>query len=208
MNDAALAAIAWHWGQVLAEVSVDRQPILLLDACSAHLGPKFLATCRSWRIWVVCVPARLTWLMKPADTHCFALLKAWLRQRFHEALLAGTDGKSQGIGLLAVFQLVNGATPRWQNGAQAESRGSTMAWLQPLANKHVVSLCSCRLSMMVLFLFGLATSARYVAVSCVQCFCHVYVVFISSCVLTWLFCMRGSSCIGVQWFRHVHAAGP
>ena len=43
VNDAALAATARHWGEVLAEVSVDRQPILLLDACSAHLGPG------SWR---------------------------------------------------------------------------------------------------------------------------------------------------------------
>ena len=93
VNDAALAAIAQHWGQVLAEFSVDRQPILLLDACSAHLGLKFLAMCRRWSIWVVCVPARMTWLMQPADTHCFALLKAWLRKRFHEALVAGTDGK-------------------------------------------------------------------------------------------------------------------
>ena len=93
VNDAALAAIARHWGQVLVEVSADRQPILLLDACSAHLGPKFLAMCGRWNIWVVCVPARLTWLMQPADTHCFALLKALLRKRFHEALIAGTDGK-------------------------------------------------------------------------------------------------------------------
>ena len=93
VNDAVLAVIARHWGQVLARHRARRQPILLLDACNAHLGRKFLAACSRWKIWVVCVPARLTWLMQPADTHCFALLKAWLRKTFHEALLASEDGK-------------------------------------------------------------------------------------------------------------------
>ena len=76
VNDAELAAIARHWGRVLQLHCPDRQPILLLDVCSAHLGPSFLASCVRWKIWVVFVPARLTWLLQPADTHCFALLKA------------------------------------------------------------------------------------------------------------------------------------
>ena len=93
VNDAVLAVIARHWGQVLARHTAKRQPILLVDSCNAHLGRKFLAACARWKIWVVCVPARLTWLMQPADTHCFALLKAWLRKAYHEALLASEDGK-------------------------------------------------------------------------------------------------------------------
>ena len=93
VNDAELAAISRHWGRVLQEHSPDKQPILLLDACSAHLGPKFLASCVRWKIWVVCVPARMTWLLQPADTHCFALLKASLRQQFHNTALTAADGQ-------------------------------------------------------------------------------------------------------------------
>ena len=93
VNDTELAAIARHWGRVLQEHCPDKQPILLLDACSAHLGPRFLASCVRWKIWVMYVPARLTWLLQPADTHCFALLKANLRQLFHNAVLTAADGK-------------------------------------------------------------------------------------------------------------------
>ena len=39
------------------------------------------------------MPARLTWLLQPADTHCFALLKASLRQLFHDTALRAADGK-------------------------------------------------------------------------------------------------------------------
>ena len=92
-NDALLASIAQHWGRVLASRRAHQQPILLVDACNAHLGRRFLDTCSRWKIWLVYVPARLTWLVQPADTHCVALLKALLRKRFHDTLLANEDGK-------------------------------------------------------------------------------------------------------------------
>ena len=76
-----------------SSIALIGNPILLLDACSAHLGPKFLASCVRSKIWVVYVPARLTWLLQPADTHCFALLKASLRQLFHDTVLRAANGK-------------------------------------------------------------------------------------------------------------------
>ena len=93
VNDAELAAIARHWGRALQHHCPDRQPILSLDACSAHLGPSLLASCVRCKIWVLCVPARLTWLLQPADTHCFALLKASLRQQLHDTTLLAANGK-------------------------------------------------------------------------------------------------------------------
>ena len=39
------------------------------------------------------MPARLTCLLQPADTHCFAMLEASLRYLFHCALIAGMAGK-------------------------------------------------------------------------------------------------------------------
>ena len=93
VNDTELAAIARNWGKALQQHCPDRQPFLLLDACSPHLGPKFLASCVRCKIWVLYVPARLTWLLQPADTHCFALLKASLRQQFHDTALLSASGK-------------------------------------------------------------------------------------------------------------------
>ena len=60
VNDAELAGIARHWSRVLQQHCPDRQPILLLDACSAHLGPKFLASCVRCKIWGVCASEAAT----------------------------------------------------------------------------------------------------------------------------------------------------
>ena len=65
----------------------------MLDACSPHLGPSFLASCVRCKIRVLYVPARLTWLLQPTDTHCFALLKTSLRQQFHDMALLAANGK-------------------------------------------------------------------------------------------------------------------
>ena len=93
VNDTELAAIARNWGRALQQPCPDRQPVLLLDACSSHLGPRPLASCVRCKIWALYVLARLTWLLKPADTHCFALLKASLQQQFHDTALLSATGK-------------------------------------------------------------------------------------------------------------------
>ena len=117
VNDGVLAVIARHWGEVLARHAGTRQPILLLDSCNAHLGRKFLAACSRWKIWVVYVPARLTWLVQPADTHCFALFKACLRKAFHEALLRNEDGK---VCVKEIIVHVNMAIRKVLHGATVE----------------------------------------------------------------------------------------
>ena len=94
INDTELAAIARHWGRVLQQHCPYRQPVLLPDACSPHLKPNFLASYVRWNMWVLHVPARLIWLLQPADTHCFALLKASLRQQFHDMALLAAGGKA------------------------------------------------------------------------------------------------------------------
>ena len=68
------------------------QPILILDACSTHMGPRFLRACRRWNIWLVFVPAKTTWLLQPADTHTFAAFKRRLRDMFEQSLLESDDG--------------------------------------------------------------------------------------------------------------------
>ena len=91
-NDQVMSEVVPMWGRALRAYSNTHQPILLLDACTAHLGPLFLRACSRWGIWVVFVPASMTWLLQPADTHCFAAFKRCLRQMFEQSLLESRDG--------------------------------------------------------------------------------------------------------------------
>ena len=60
------------------------QPILLMDALRAHWHPLVLFACRAAGVWPLCVPASLTWLLQPLDTHVFKRYKAYLRQQYAE----------------------------------------------------------------------------------------------------------------------------
>ena len=51
------------------------QPILLMDALKQHFSASVLRACARVRIWPLLVPARLTWLLQPLDTHAFARYK-------------------------------------------------------------------------------------------------------------------------------------
>ena len=92
VNDEVLGTVAAKWGRALLPYRHRRQPILLLDACSTHMGQRFLRACSRWNIWLVFVPARMTWLLQPADTHCFAAFKAYLRKLFEQSILDSRDG--------------------------------------------------------------------------------------------------------------------
>ena len=69
------------------------QPILLLDACRVHLARSVLATCVACRIWPIIIPAKLTWLLQPCDTHAFHRYKVYLKKVYQEARAATLDGQ-------------------------------------------------------------------------------------------------------------------
>ena len=81
-----------EWGCALSKALAPHraryQPILLLDACPTHYGDKLLRELAKGGIWVVFVPAGLTWLMQVCDTHVFAKYKAFLRDRQQSRLLS------------------------------------------------------------------------------------------------------------------------
>ena len=60
-------------------------PVLLLDACRVHIPAAVLRRCFALRIWPVIIPAKLTWLMQPLDTHGFLRYKTELRKAYQEA---------------------------------------------------------------------------------------------------------------------------
>ena len=55
------------------------QPIIFLDAARCHLKWNVFAACARVGIWPIVVPAKMTWLLQPLDTHVFASFKRHLQ---------------------------------------------------------------------------------------------------------------------------------
>ena len=48
------------------------QPILVFDAASIHIHHNALEASIRHKVWMMCVPARTTWLLQPLDTQALA----------------------------------------------------------------------------------------------------------------------------------------
>ena len=92
VTEEVLSQVVTIWGNALRACRLTHQPILLLAVCSTHMRPRFLNACARWNIWLVFVSAKTTWLLQPADTHCFTFFKRCLRQLYEKSLLASSDG--------------------------------------------------------------------------------------------------------------------
>ena len=53
--------------------------VLVMDCCPSHLAADVLGHAQRLGVSIVIIPARLTWLMQPLDTHVFAHLKRKIR---------------------------------------------------------------------------------------------------------------------------------
>ena len=68
------------------------QVVLILDAARLHFGPPMINACRRHGVWPLFVPAKLTWLLQPLDTHGFSLFKHTLRMAHRRARARSPDG--------------------------------------------------------------------------------------------------------------------
>ena len=68
------------------------QAVLFMDACRLHLHRSVVAACLSEGIWPIIVPAKLTWLLQPLDTHAFKAYKEHLREAYQRARLLTAGG--------------------------------------------------------------------------------------------------------------------
>ena len=91
INDKVFAQIVRTLGKVLQKHAKDRQPILLLDAHQCHFSLNTLAACRAFNIWPVLIPARMTSMLQPLDTHVFSRFKMFLRTYLHQLMLTGAN---------------------------------------------------------------------------------------------------------------------
>ena len=92
-NEKLCAAIVRRLALALATHMNDLQPILIFDACRLHLTNIVLSACVAARIWPIVVPAKLTWLLQPLDTHAFRPFKHELQQAYQQMRVnsAGDD---------------------------------------------------------------------------------------------------------------------
>ena len=69
------------------------QPILLLDCAKQHLHWRVAAQAARSEIWLAYIPANLTWLLQPCDTHVFAVYKAFMTTQYIELSASSPTGE-------------------------------------------------------------------------------------------------------------------
>ena len=67
------------------------QVVLILDAVRIHYAPAALRACRAAGIFLVVVPAKLTFLLQPLDTHAFSQYKYHLKHAYQAARMTSSD---------------------------------------------------------------------------------------------------------------------
>ena len=77
----------------LGELTATHQVILLLDTAPVHICKRFLRQASMKGVIVQYVPAKLTWLLQPLDTHAFARYKKFLSEEYRRHLLDSQDGR-------------------------------------------------------------------------------------------------------------------
>ena len=71
----------------------DRVLLLSMDAARIHLQDEVGAAARSRGIRLLVIPARLTWLLQPLDTHVFFRYKRYLRTEYSRRAATSPNGR-------------------------------------------------------------------------------------------------------------------
>ena len=66
--------------------------VLMLDCFSGHIHYNVQLQCNRFHITLIIIPANLTWLLQPCDTHVFALYKKYMRKLWSEHVEKAPDG--------------------------------------------------------------------------------------------------------------------
>ena len=127
INEKVFAKIVRELGMVLRERAGGRQAVLLMDAHKVHYSKGALAACRDYDIWPVVIPARMTSMLQPLDTHVFSRFKMFLRTCLHQIMLTGAnqDLTSEQV-LDALMHTIKGVLQRncWSQAFETSGFGS------------------------------------------------------------------------------------
>ena len=105
-------------GMILAPICCDRsQPLLMFDAAMIHLADEVMNELAAANIWFCLIPARLTWLLQPLDTHGFAKYKRHLKRSYQDTLLDSPQGNNAERMILLVVDTIRAVLQgnRWDN---------------------------------------------------------------------------------------------
>ena len=144
-NEAVLVEIITILGLILEPFLAEYQPVLFMDAAGFHLTAAVMSALAAARIWFVCIPARITWLLQPCDTHCFLRLKRWLRRAFLDRVDA-RDGERPLAHMIRLA--VRAATrellqaKRWRPAFEQNGLLGSQADLSSFVRKQVADLAA------------------------------------------------------------------
>ena len=126
----------------LAPFASQVQPILLMDAAKLHWVLAVMNTCGRKGVWPMLVPAKLTWLLQPCDTHMFLkyklhLQKAYQRRR-SEAMIGGAlDVKNLLICVYEASKHVLEDISGWKQAFLDDGYGASQTQLSAFRRRHL-----------------------------------------------------------------------
>ena len=142
-SEGVLVEIITILGMILQPFLQEYQPVLFLDAAPVHLTAAVMTALAEASIWFALIPARVTWMLQPLDTHCFLLLKRWLRRAFQERLDA-RDGERPLAHMirLAVRAATRGVfqAKQWRRAFEQDGLLGDQAHLSSFVRKQVADL--------------------------------------------------------------------
>ena len=68
--------------EALIPFSHEWQALLMVDALKSHIGVRMFNAGARYKIWILVIPAGMTWLLQVLDTHGFRSYKAYLRNAY------------------------------------------------------------------------------------------------------------------------------
>ena len=127
-------------GGILQPYLGELQPVLLMDACRLHLHSAVLRACVGQGLWPLAIPAKLTWLLQPCDTHAFLPYKRCLKESYQRRRAATATGQLSVAEFLPVVydtirQKLQGV--RWAKAFEEDGFGSGQAALSVYAKRQL-----------------------------------------------------------------------
>lgn len=107
MNETIMCILVRLLHAHLKDVWNDYHVVLMLDAFGGHIHYNVQLQCNRFGIVLIIIPASLTWLLQPCDTHVFCIFKKHLRRMWAGVTNEAEEGFIDVVALLTlVFEVI------------------------------------------------------------------------------------------------------
>lgn len=108
-SHATMRKVLTTLSKALGDLVKDRYIILLLDVAGVHIHPTIHSLAERLRIRLLFLPAKLTYLLQPCDTHLFKRFKHSLQESFREIRSrSDSDSVTAEQWLHLIFKIIRG----------------------------------------------------------------------------------------------------